>query len=61
VEDLLRLTPPRFSFSNFLLLLNGNMACLLTKFPVLGPLVLVILSKMTHLFSSFVNPLLQIG
>jgi hypothetical protein len=27
VEDLLRLTLPRFSFSNFLLLLNGNMAC----------------------------------
>jgi hypothetical protein len=27
VEDLLRLTLPRFSFSYFLLLLNGNMAC----------------------------------
>jgi hypothetical protein len=27
VEDLLRLILPRFSFSNFLLLLNGNMSC----------------------------------
>jgi hypothetical protein len=27
VENLLRLTLPRFSFNNFLLLLNGNMAC----------------------------------
>jgi hypothetical protein len=27
VEDLLRLILPRFSFSNFLLLLNGDMAC----------------------------------
>jgi hypothetical protein len=27
VEDLLRLTLSCFSFSNFLLLLNGNMAC----------------------------------
>jgi hypothetical protein len=27
VEDLLRLTLSRFSFSNFLLLLNGNLAC----------------------------------
>jgi hypothetical protein len=27
VEDLLWLTLTRFSFSNFLLLLNGNMAC----------------------------------
>jgi hypothetical protein len=28
---------------------------------VLRPSVLVILSKMTHLFSSFINPLMQIG
>jgi hypothetical protein len=34
---------------------------LLTKLPVLRPSVLVILCKMTHLFSSFINPLLQIG
>jgi hypothetical protein len=27
VEDLLRLILPRFNFSNFLLLLNGNMSC----------------------------------
>ena len=27
VEDLLRLTLPRFSFNNFLLLLNSNLAC----------------------------------
>jgi hypothetical protein len=27
VEDLLRLTLSCFSFSNFLLLLNGNLAC----------------------------------
>jgi hypothetical protein len=27
VEDLLRLTLARFSFSNFFLLLNGNLAC----------------------------------
>jgi hypothetical protein len=27
MEDLLRLILPRFSFNNFLLLLNGDMAC----------------------------------
>ena len=33
----------------------------LMKLPVLRPLVLVILSKMTHFFSGFVNLLLKIG
>ena len=33
----------------------------LTKLPVLGPLVLVILSEVTHFFSSFVNLSLKIG
>ena len=33
----------------------------LMKLPALGPSVLVILSKMTHFFSSFVNLLLKIG
>jgi hypothetical protein len=33
----------------------------LTKFPMLGPLVLVILSEMTHLLSYFVNFLLKIS
>jgi hypothetical protein len=34
---------------------------LLTKLLVLRPSVLVILSKMTHFFSSFVNLLLKVG
>jgi hypothetical protein len=33
----------------------------LSKLPVLGPSVLVILSKMTHLFSSFVDLSLKVG
>jgi hypothetical protein len=33
----------------------------LTKLPVLGPSVLVILCKMTHLLSCFVNLLLKVG
>jgi hypothetical protein len=31
------------------------------KLPVLRPSVLVILSKMTHLLSGFVNPLLKVS
>jgi hypothetical protein len=34
---------------------------LLTKLPVLGPSVLVILSEMTHFFSCFVNLPLKVG
>jgi hypothetical protein len=33
----------------------------LTKLPVLGPLVLVILSEMTHLFGCFLNFLLKVS
>jgi hypothetical protein len=33
----------------------------LTKLPVLGPSVVIILSKMTHFFSSFVDLLLKVG
>jgi hypothetical protein len=34
---------------------------LLTKLPVLGPSVMVILGKMTHFLSSFVDLLLKVG
>jgi hypothetical protein len=34
---------------------------LLMKLPMMGPSVLVILSKMTHFFSGFVNLLLKVG
>jgi hypothetical protein len=33
----------------------------LTKLPVLGPSVLVILSKVTHFLGSFVDLLLKVG
>jgi hypothetical protein len=33
----------------------------LTKLPVLGPSVLVILNKVTHFFSSFVDLSLKVG
>jgi hypothetical protein len=33
----------------------------LMKLPVLGPLVLVILSKVTHFFGKFVDLLLKVG
>jgi hypothetical protein len=33
----------------------------LTKLPVLGPLVLAILSEVTHFFSSFIDISLKIG
>jgi hypothetical protein len=33
----------------------------LTKLPVLGPLLLVILSEMTHLLNCFVNLLQKVG
>jgi hypothetical protein len=33
---------------------------LLTKLPVLGPSVMIILSKMTHFLSSFVDLLLKV-
>jgi hypothetical protein len=33
----------------------------LTKLPVLGPLVLVILSEVTHFLDSFVELLLKVG
>jgi hypothetical protein len=34
---------------------------LLVKLPVLGPSVMIILSKMTHFLSSFVDFLLKVG
>jgi hypothetical protein len=34
---------------------------LLTKLPVLRPLVMVILGKMTHFFTGFVDLLLKVG
>jgi hypothetical protein len=33
----------------------------LTKFPVLGPSVLVILSEVTHFFGSFIDLPLKVG
>jgi hypothetical protein len=33
----------------------------LTKLPILGPSVLVILSKVTHFFGSFVDLLWKVG